>query len=127
MRLENQVCTFEQANKLAGHFRLESLFAYYVNQTTKENGVALTTILESNPRNGDILYPAYTVAELGFVLWWINIIKIEIDVSRKCFHLYNIYLEYYIKRNIENEAQARAEALIWLIENNLIKVEDFKL
>jgi hypothetical protein len=132
MRIEDQVITFDQAALIYSHgVRIDNcLFHWCQNKHTGENKIFLAEI--SPPSYEWVyLFPAYTVAELG-VLLGIGT-RLSHDVTKCGFNDNWLVGEKFgnstthIVTDVENEAQARAAALIWLIENGHIKVEDLKL
>lgn len=137
MNIEYQVCSLDQAKnfkELLGE--TYGLFVYMENKTLpSDSKIMLSTHTESFKQMGKIegstwikYYPAFTVAELGVML---------IDVSEKIIatSFYNPHFgewechitkeseegehEPFVDANGEgdNEAECRAESLIWLLEN----------
>jgi len=108
MKLEDQVCSFEQARKLT------------------ELGVTLDTTF-----HWESFYPALTVAELGVLLQPYTVVR-NVDKGKIYWRLLD---DYHLPRweskaplfYKDTEAEGRAEALIWLIENGYVKVESLKL
>ena len=122
MKIKDQICSFEQAKKLLElGVKLNTLWSYWTpDGYENEKIVVYQADLYEHP-----YYPAPTVAEFGVLLG-------DFQVG---FHWWDIKL-YYVQLFLdgilmecrkETEAQARAEALIWLIENRYIKPEDLKL
>jgi hypothetical protein len=133
MLIEEQVCSFDQASLIYSHgLRLDNCLLHWCqNKHTEQNKLFLAEI--SPPTYGWVyLFPAYTVAELGVLLGdWLYHIRVDIGLCDNdettgfcnfCFAFENEEFEYF-----KTEAQARAGALIWLIENNHLKPEDLKL
>lgn len=140
MNINKQVCTLDQAGVIGSVFPdLPSIWGYYV-----KDGEPGFKIL---PRGAPIdslygkhvfLYPAYTVAELGEILHS-NGFSVEYVDTRKYapgdtywFDLVNTFEllngeEIYESYSCATEAQARASALIWLIEHKYLKAGDIAL
>jgi hypothetical protein len=130
MRIEDQVCSFEQAVKLSVLMPeslddRERLF-YWEEDGSKiiYNDEWMSSLA--------VYYPAYTVAELG-VLLPISVVVdgvYQIVSSDKWENGYRTHIggtggkASFI---YETEAESRAYALIWLIENGHIKAKDLKL
>jgi hypothetical protein len=92
MNLEEQVCSLELAKRLKElNVEQDSLFCW-INNCDLE-------YLPLEIRNKNVVYAAFTVAELGEMLPNFNVIYTLFD---------------------RNEANARAKILIYLIENKLI-------
>lgn len=145
MKVENQVCTLEQAEKLnmfgvkqIGHFsyKYTEPMATDVKYGYAGNGFKLFPTDYFNKKDATY-YSAFTVAELGVMLpvtlGAANLDIIQIDVE--CYKYeksFGIQLSDYVgaaQRTLHivdcnTEAEARAAMLIHLLENNLIKVEE---
>lgn len=133
MKIKDQVCTRDQAKKLVemGIF-LDTVFAWHhgAKYPLQINyGMSKFSI-----ENG-IMTPAPNVAELGvlliefgFSLTRDNITYEEPNappiIGWDLVDYHKQFLTHVIK---DNEAQARTEALIWLIENGYIELEKLKL
>lgn len=136
MKLENQVCSLEQAKRLNELGIIQESLFYYCQDIPPNNpslhyyGYAQENIpidllfgkqSELSTSNLFFEYSTFTVAELGVMIpdsyylpvnkgnngWWISNIRTE-DESK----LASI------------EAEARAEMLIYLLENSLITAEE---
>ena len=119
MRLEDQVCSLRQSQKL------------------KELGVLLISALSYEVDTGELVYnadgcpvedlyiPAYTVAELGVLLGKYTVMKYAGEKYWRLYDEKGVLREFIF--SVENEAQARASALILLLENNYVKAENLKL
>ena len=141
MKLENQVCSFEQAKRLLQlGLKAESYFVWQSIITGTTELILTNKIVVRNEykTKGTCIrhFPAYTVAELGDLLK-----KTEFEKHQR----FNWYVclqptgEYYAGIDIEiwdyqawgdyflTEAQAKAEVLSWLINNNYLKIKDLKL
>lgn len=151
MKIENQVCTLEQAKRFRelGIRGSEFKWKEFQNKKTKEvvigwtfGGVGEWQSLKSYTVIGD--YPAFTVAELGIML------------PTNCQSFYNHHHNHWVCEMVEpwdeedepnatpyvfegwkltaiindeemqTESQARAAMLICLLENNLTTVEEVK-
>lgn len=132
MKIEDQVCSFEQAVKLyLLGFKCETVFSYEGFQGG--NGVELTKTMKGEY----LLYSAPNVAELGVLL--IPFLRgeycglcayyTENDAYQVCFP----YLDrekidfWHTTPEFDTEAQALADALIWLLENGHLKAGDLEL
>ncbi len=144
MKIENQVCSLEQAKKLKEVLgEVYGLFVYMENKALESDSkIMLSTQTESFKQMGGIAgsafikyYPAFTVAELGVML--------EMDDDKH-------FLEYHYNNHVgvyecvlskrderhstgfaeinqeegDTEAECRAEMLIYLLENKLTTPEE---
>jgi hypothetical protein len=138
MKIEDQVINFEQAKRLLElGVNTNSLFKFF----TSGNDAPRLSInlyeaysldeLQEGVTNDVFIAQAYTVAELGVLLGRYSVVRVGDDDFEywAIINLDNamdiVYLSQYF--DDASEAQARAEALIWLIENGFVKVEDLKL
>ena len=132
MKKEDQVCTLVQARKLVElDVKLSTLFYWVVGNDEPR--------LVSSDQVRDAMdvekYPAPTVAELGMLLpWQISLededLYLQGTIGNRQGEFYYIWFQSSID-NVEwelfpaierdTEAEARAEALIWLIENEFAK------
>jgi hypothetical protein len=123
MKLQQQVCTLESAKRLKElGVKQESYFYWQVpnsgNLENKEDGVEI--VHYPTGKFWDY-YSAFTVAELGEllpspgVLGWLEIFKKE---DGNWMVRYSD-TGYRIEEDL-NEAEVRAQMLIYLLENNLI-------
>jgi hypothetical protein len=129
MKIEDQMCSFEQARKLKSlGLNIETLWSYEVD-TREIVHDASDCILK------DLYIPAPTVAELGSLLpKIITVDEIEYFHSGSRMNHAGFFSMAYENDNQylgtwmeETEAQARAEALIWLIENGYVDPKELKL
>jgi hypothetical protein len=135
MKIEDQVCTIEQSKKLP--LIHNTIYRYVIYEAL--NYRLLST--DNLPGGGYWWYPAYTVAELGVLLpavltvGCLNYSLTTEYMAGKCliswdcanyttYEMDQFEGEIFIERT---EAQARAAALIWLIDNNHVKAEDLEL
>jgi len=126
MKLEDQVCSFDQARKLTElGVTLDTTFHWecFNFETPKlayleaEDVIALYDYPES-------FYPALTVAELGVLLQPYTVVR-NVDNGKIYWRLLD---DYYLPKweskaplfYKDTEAEGRAEALIWLIENGYV-------
>ena len=142
MKIENQVCTLEQAKKLTAlGVTAEPLFWYVINI---DPITPLDIIQKWQHSNFDQCekYPAFTVAELGVMLphpsslnemgGWVHMS--ECDTTSNDGMPWYLLWEYDLDkegagygRHIVsgvNEAEARAAMLIYLLENHLTTPEE---
>lgn len=135
MNIQDQVCTFDQAAAIYSYgVRIENAaYWWYQNKNTGENAV----FSPYEYLQGDDwvkVFPAPNVAEFG------KILPVGVDKDRQshksepdyylsCRKSWNeFYCEYLSSKNNKplfyeigrTEAKARAEAYIWLLENNYI-------
>lgn len=111
MKLENQVCTLEQGAKLSAlGIEGKSLFYWAINSYNQVHKA-----VTMNPDNRDIVYPAFTIAELGLMIDWDHVAISPPYKGDKMWYLHTNNKDFAF----ENEAQARAGTLIYLLENNL--------
>lgn len=137
MRLEDQVCTFEQAKELVElELHLESFWIYKHRDEIRESSNFIRIQRE-------YMWPTYTVAELGVLLpsnitvssvkYYQDTKKIDLENRFQCFYHKALHDSFgpdgFVPHRdwYQAEAEARAAALIWLIENGYVKVEDLKL
>ena len=120
MKNEDKVCTADQAKQLS-----DLGFKIVTDQYWKSNG----DYYELRPHNYESNYetfPAPDVAELGESLqgWQIILVTGE-DANVWALYRPDNILDSYLpgKYDAAPEAQARCAALIWLIENNHIKIK----
>jgi hypothetical protein len=123
MKLEDQVCSFEQAERLKNLIAaLQTYFCY------SDTGRIFIREAFSDIFPEAIFYPAPTVAEFGVLL---GKYKVKGNFYGKQWTLYQTEPFYFDLLDIcpinTQEAQARAEALIWLIENDLLIPGELKL
>jgi hypothetical protein len=142
MKLEQQVCSRELAEKLKKlGVKYTSLFIWmYISDNFEDNDEVVEEdrdfVLQEWDDDGgwvEPYYPAFTVAELGEML------PDEIEIGEESYWLYtgrglnqswdigyreNGSIGISFIQNSDTEADARAKMLIYLIENNLLKVED---
>lgn len=129
MKLENQVCTLEQAKKLKElgidqetefYFRMGKIW-HFREVTDWPNQEQLYDLIQSGAE-GERIFAAYTVAELGEML--------PIGFYSVACADHSDWLcdnQNYATANIgasKNEAECRAAMLIHLIESKLITVEE---
>ena len=132
MKLEDQVCTFEQARKFRYKLRLnlESFFVYEDGAISKDKPLYVrsqhTNHIKRVEGYGVRYLPAYTVAELGVLLGKYQLVKFD-NRWQICKRIVHPIIMLGVNRIDLPEAQARADALIWLIEEDFIKAEDLKL
>jgi hypothetical protein len=131
MRIEDQVCSFEQAKKLVKlGVILDTQWCWIRPTTYLEYKIALRRGLELSIEP-PIATP--TVAELGILLPYTH--PDNSDCRLVCVKgLYDFTVFYEPLKGFPRlqfiavtEAQARTEALIWLIENHYISAKDLKL
>ena len=129
MKLQDQVCTLDQAKKLVEFgVGCNSHFCYWNNKLT-ETEKAKSSYKKHNMEMIKC-FPAYTVAELGVLLiYCINDVNIYIDKTAdgEYWKQVELFNGPKLGKLFKTEAQARAEALIWLLENKYLNVEDIRL
>ena len=150
MKIENQVCTLEQAKKLAellGKHAPESLWVW--TETRYQTGVwlilnedyrddiVLDTVQEKRVHSwySDEFYPAYTGDELGALLPAYLYIE-NYETILTTWKLNQSWAMAYDRTedgcclseifDAEHEAHAKADLAISLLEQKIIKPEDFK-
>lgn len=160
MKLENQVCTLEQAKELKElGLELESYFVWHKSYEPRsleesEGDIVLSTKeaagFDLDKGLIDYYIPAYSCAELGVLLpdayyrveGKYSLIKPQalnypIYIFQQSKILPNLYRAYYemadtdIEENIyfdsNHEAHAKADLLIHLLKEKIIKSEDLSL
>lgn len=118
MKLEDQVISLECAKRLTGlGVKHKSLFYWRANYAKDSFEVVYIP-----DENAEPYLPAYTVAELGEMLpETVGAGKARKYPSDRKFYFCTYYIDDY-KANCEasTETDARAEMLIYLLENKLI-------
>ncbi len=133
MKIENQVCPFEHAKRLKKLGVMQESLHYYSEKfgivTKTRSGFAIVESMQ--PGAPDLLkeditlneyYAAFTVAELGIALpYSINSAAMIIENGNDIK-----YVSYpRIKTTFgTTEAQARANMLIWLLDNKYITADE---
>jgi hypothetical protein len=120
MKLEQQVCSRELAEKLKKlGVKQESLFRW-VELIAESIGKSSWNIRQShNPEPNKNSLSAFTVAELGEMLTYFHTEKTD----KHGFYEYVVELTDAYERFVDvSEADARAKMLIYLIENSLIEI-----
>ncbi len=145
MKIEDQVCTFEQASLLTsyGVDRRKAYFTWYLPTVKRNGGKIAPQVATFNPFDMRIFkverLPAFTVAELGLFLpeeLLGNITNMRLHQFQYCEKGFIIdYRLYYESVGNENkripekilhaktEAQVRADMLIYLLENKIVDAE----
>ncbi len=118
MKIEQQVCTWEQAKKIKelGITQTSSYFYWHF-------GAVSETWILINCEDSDIDandFSAYTVAELGVMMPSGYDTMHSTMGGRRWFDLDGMDDREYYK----TEAEARAAMLIYLLENNILKVDE---
>lgn len=116
MKLENQVCTIEQAKKLYKYGIIGSTYKWVKFEWEEDGEYKLMDIWTIDSEN----YPAFTVAELGLLIDWNHCIIATPYKHHKswqiCFNKDDFESEY--------EAVARCEALLFMLKKKLVSVEE---
>lgn len=126
MKLEDQVCSLELANRLK-ELGIKQHSICYWWQYDKDSWHLTIAVYPTSPKN---YISAFTVAELGEMLpSWINGHHLIITKASTWFLRYRAPSSFIPKEEDpeiedENEANARAKMLIYLIENALIKIKE---
>jgi hypothetical protein len=128
MELKDQVCSLELAQKLKElGVKQNSLFKYVFSYS--ENFSFKPKIYYNICYNNGGTVSAFTVAELGVMMP--SIITRNKSIARefanKNVYIYEVQYSDINQSTISSEAteaDARAKMLIYLLENNYIKVED---
>ncbi len=138
MKLEDQVCTLKQAQKLV-KLGLVLGTTYVWQKRGSDYQLASRYNLAAKSKDS---FPAPNVAELGVLLpaglmiedahHWLETNKADASFLtgyiQKANTPHSSHDELWVCKFIkETEAQARADALIWLIENGFVKVGSLKL
>ena len=142
MKLEEQVCNLELSKKLYElNFMSSTLFSWIESSEFNGFEIKLTNPISTNNK----IYPAYTVAELGKILP--REIKHDLNDWSGGYYILFAYSTPIDERESEpsvwyedndlhdenmilhgtsgkTEADARAQMLIWLIENGKILIEE---
>lgn len=127
MKLEDQVCTLEQAKKLKElGVSIDTYATWYQNREFPD---MIELDCCSNPNETSCLsvtmydeYPAPSVAELGVLL------PKDIYVGGVLLGSGELKCHYELKeKHFETEAQERTDRLIWYVEKGYIQAKDLKL
>jgi hypothetical protein len=136
MKIQDQVCTFTQAQRIKTIGVAQS--SYFIYRHWRGNGQIIVDKRKDKyfdyARNRniapftEILCSAFTVAELGIMLP-ISFISFKVTAGKEfsCTKLKDNYpeIDFSFPSNFQiTEAEARAETLIDLLENKLITVEE---
>ncbi len=135
MKLENQVCNLKLAKELKElGVEQESLFCWLeIIEEPKYTEVISSKLREKYLGPFTKFVNAFTVAELGEMLpdqidngfEDPDFIKFDYNVTKNCGYIVFIEDFDFCKKHIEKaetEADARAKMLIYLLENDLIKI-----
>lgn len=134
MKIENQVCTLEQAKKLKelGVIQEESQFYYRGQNVWHHNEVTdwpnqeqFYDLFGSGAEAGQI-FAAFTVAELGQMLpAGYDTMAGTVTLTKREWLGYDLYGKYIpSEKAYDTEAQCRAAMLIYLIESKLTTPEE---
>jgi hypothetical protein len=139
MKLEKQVCSFMQAKKLSDLGLKAVTYFYWVKG---ENEEPTLIPCPANPETiRKKIYPAPTVAELGILLpaeitYEDEDLYLQGTMGNRPGEFYYIWFQFATDNaewelfpaiEEDTEAEARAEALIWLMENGIVKPENLNL
>lgn len=133
MKIEDTVCSLKQSKKLAElGVKLDTLYVWFRHtnkfvSSVKSHKWFLMRSFERTQMLHAERFPALTVAELGVLLF-----PDQVFFNPEC-GLWGLIdsdgCETHILENSYsfNETQARADALIWLIENEYVNAKELKL
>jgi len=132
MKLENQVCSLENARKLDDlGMRRESLFSYqrFIHTEGSMPRVRSNRLARLH-QSYKVIAPTYTVAELGEILGNKIDVRHRLSPDRKVIltspdwsrgaNCYSNPIHF----EADTEANARALMLIWLLENKHVTAEE---
>jgi len=144
MKPEDKVCSFEQAKRL-NEFKLfegalySTTYRYYVIDGIEGHRLAsrldeaysfdeLQEVISENRWKLEI-FPAPDVAELGILLGKFHLMKVlPVDPMDWVLISLDFTINGFITlQNTETEAQARADALIYLLNEKILLPENLKL
>ena len=142
MELEDTVCGFHRSKELVDRLGvyLDTIYYWYTPDGYQNERKLIHRDYVPENANGYPYFPAPTVAELGVLLpakikefdyWFLNICK-NSQGAWMIDYRQDTDQETWIIREWEFEpcfslVQALANALIWLLEHNFVKVKDLKL
>lgn len=115
----NQVCTLEQAKKLA---ELGVKVKTYYKWVGFEDQYELYPGTYSIERSQEEFY-APTVTELGEMLGKYIVMRYASDLLFRLYNEKGLLINCIRGTQNNNEAQARAEALIWLLDQKLLTAQ----
>ncbi|SRR6266487_658899 len=120
MKIEEQVTSLELSKKLKElEVKQESLFYWYTSEFGEQH-------LENKPSDNEEAWrsvSAFTVAELGGMFGKLQVLSGYAPRRLKQFSCKYFYGTAVVKQfEADTEADARATMLIYLLENNLMKI-----
>jgi len=115
MKIENQVCTLEQAKRLK-ELGVEQVANLYWKEDTDKDRLY-------DPWIGGEKYAAFTVAELGVMIGSPIGEKVNSYTTDGATGSY-LHGSHITTTHSEHEAHIRADVLIHLLENNIITAEE---
>jgi hypothetical protein len=126
MRIEDQVCSKDQGRKLFKlGVKIQTIYEWWEHSCGNYDLNRSPTPGFIEIPNGTKIYAAPTVAELGILLSGYIVIRYQFDSEWRIYTPDGKELIQFLSS--ENEALARAEALILLLGNEYLKSEDLKL
>jgi hypothetical protein len=139
MKIEDQVCSLELSKQLKGiGVKQESLFFWIITgceKCTEKNELVYAYKADGNPPNN--CYSAFTASELGEFLpffieykdkkYWYHTGKV--NKNNEYYNEHEVNYTYNEEATIgllrgNTEADARAKMLIYLLENNLMDLQN---
>jgi hypothetical protein len=128
MKLIDQVCTLEQAQKLNDLGIVQGLSVFFYDTwMADKNKLQFNSGHQSGDgyNNAESCFSAFTVAELGVMITSDMIINwpIAVGYDNKKWHLFYTKNKYRDIHKSKYEAIVRAEMLIYLLEKGLTTVE----
>lgn len=126
MKLKQQVVSLELAQKLKKLGVKQESYFYWLNPF-KEQGFELVERHECVLNNHHDFYSAFTVAELGEMLPKLDgrgYVEAYKDIQGRWVLHFKVSTNHYLYKGEaeENEADARASMLCYLLENKLITI-----
>ena len=125
MKLEDQVCTKEQAKKLKELGVEQKGLFVHINAKYSSSNILLLENIHSMDLEEE-RFSAFTVAELGVMITSDKIIDWPVGVGydNKDWHLFYTKNKYRDIDKSKHEAYIRAAMLIYLLENNYTTSEE---
>lgn len=125
MKLEDQVCGLELAKRLKELDVKQESALFYEESVPKKYGYSLHSTKGFNKADAHRYFSAFTVAELGEMLKKAKPIGGTSTEWNEVWNHWQVFLvdqnnEQSWQVNSENESDARAKMLIYLIENKLV-------
>ena len=116
MRAENQVCTLEQAKRLSELGIIQGHSLFFFDGWSNEYRIQFNSSHKDGYyKDAESCFSAFTVAELSIML---------LEYAETYFSKNGTWLIGDVDWNFTTQAQASADRLIYLLENDILTVEE---